>query len=341
MLAAIIVVACLVLFSGGWQRPVAGFSRAFYKKQARAVSSIQLPGNIRDIINISDGSIYFETGNPALIYKSGGDLKALQQVHLPVKQNEGINSFFITTTDSSFAYIAAGNVPMIIKTPFDTGAVNYIAVPPKTFSTCAQVSQNTFVFRMFKNFAGKWDQIFVKTDLINKSTLEEKHISPKNGDAGISTDGQLLYDKFSGKLIYVHFYNNTIISMDTNLNLLYTMHTVDTSSGDIVSVTKYSSGTLAAYTNGNPVHGMNILSTVNNGLLYILSGIKADNESRKAFENNAAIDVYAINERKYKGSFYIPEYNGTNPRAFKVYNNRFYALYKKRLICYQLPFQNQ
>lgn len=339
MLAAIIVVSCLVLFSVGWRRPAAGFSRVFYKAQTKQVNNVPLPATIRDIINIADSSIYFETGNPSLIYKLSGDLKNLQQVHLPIKQNEAINSFFITTTDSPFVYVAAGNVPMMVKMQFGTGVVNYIRVPPKTFSACVQVSQNTFVFRMFKNFAGSWDQIFVKTDLANESTIEEECISPKNGDAGISTDGQLLYDKFSSELVYVHFYNNTIVGIDTNLNPLYTMHTIDTGRGYVVNVTKYSNGTLAEYTNGNPVHGRNILSNVNNGLLYILSGIKADNESSKPFKNNAVIDVYALNEKKYNGSFYIPKYDGIRPRAFKVYNNRFYALYKKRLICYQVPFQ--
>ena len=67
-----------------------------------------------------------------------------------------------------------------------------------------------------------------------------------------------------------------------------------------------------------PLKAINKLCCLGNGHIFIISGLKADNETEEEFENNAVIDSYNIRDGEYEGSFYIPGFRGKKITDFWI-----------------------
>jgi hypothetical protein len=50
------------------------------------------------------------------------------------------------------------------------------------------------------------------------------------------------------------------------------------------------------------------------------------------------VDIYSLKNGSYKGSFYIPAYNGKKTHQFQVVDQKLVALYGKRVVLYDLGF---
>lgn len=338
MLCAIFIVAILVLLSNGVTKKRNGFNRNFFNDKVSVIATLDLNTPVRSICNLSGNNLYFETNNPSKLLRTDSDLKHQSFINLPVSPNDRIISLFTTFVDSPDVYIMAGNVPAIIQVNLDSDSVFTKMFPSKTFTRSVVVGKNTYVFRAYKNISQKWEQIFIKGNLATNKITEEKDVSEKRGDAGFSTDGLLHYDASSNKLLYVFYYKSEFICMDTNLNLIYKAHTIDTLNSYQTkggSVTSQGSTTI---TNTAPIKDVNSQSCVEGGKLFIVSKLVADNENKTTFKNNSAIDVYSIQNRSYDGSFYVPFYKTEELQDFKIYHNQIVVLYKTHIVIYKLPF---
>lgn len=154
-------------------------------------------------------------------------------------------------------------------------------------------------------------------------------------DGVFCTDGMLHYDPIKERIIYVYYYRNQYIVMDTHLNLLQMGNTIDSISQARIRVdqiTSTNSITLSA-----PPLLVNKKSCVSNGLLYVNSGLLARNEKLENFEQNAVIDIYHLESSVYLLSLYIPLIEKQNIKSFRVIRNSIYVLHDKVLIKYQLP----
>jgi len=80
----------------------------------------------------------------------------------------------------------------------------------------------------------------------------------------------------------------------------------------------------------------NYFISVSNGLLYVISKLKADNEDGQAFEYNSVIDKYSITDGSYRGSFYLLSVNKNKLKSFKVFNNTCVILYEGQVIKYRI-----
>src|SRR3546814_18923681 len=89
----------------------------------------------------------------------------------------------------------------------------------------------------------------MKVDPSHRLSVYAKGISPPGENADLSSDGLLHYDKDSGTLIYVHFYNNSVIGIDTNLHLNYNATTSDTVKIQQINMISIKSGNTIRLTN--------------------------------------------------------------------------------------------
>lgn len=331
---AVAVIVALVIVSGNLNPAKNNFVRTFEHQPVNSISALKIDKTIRGFSGITSQSLYLETGDPNIMFKADAALQKIKAVQFSIKESMALSSMFISNIDSPFLYIAGGNIPVLIKADLNSDAVEYKDLPTKTFSRFVAISNSSFIFRMYKNLEGKWEQIFVKCSLFTNKQIEESKALDRNGDAGFTTDGLLHYDSLLHELIYVHYYNNEIICIDTNLNVLYTMHTIDKNAVPSMTANKFKAGETLEYTNTKPVYDINMQSCVDDGLLYVNSNIKADNEDGGLFKRNAVIDVYSIANRKYKSSFYVPNLNNKRLQTFKVYKNHLYALYNNRIVLY-------
>ena len=167
-------------------------------------------------------------------------------------------------------------------------------------------------------------------------TLLKPELLVKQGEGLFSTDGMLLYDKSISRLIYMYYYRNQFICMDTNLKLLYKGKTIDTISRAQIKVSKIKSGSENTFTLSVPPLVVNKKGSVYKGCLFVHSNIIAKNETKKAFDNASVIDVYNLKAGSYKFSFYLPDYNNTKMFDFAINGNTLIALYDHYIFVFEL-----
>ncbi|SMC98093.1 hypothetical protein [Pedobacter nyackensis] len=185
-------------------------------------------------------------------------------------------------------------------------------------------------------------RIIKKTDL---KGAELKRYSPQGqSDQFFSNDGFYSYDKASERIIYGYFYRGEFLCLDTNLNLLYKANTIDTNKTAQVYTIKRTvpigNKFTSRYTQTKPPKFINKSISISNGVLYIQSLLKADNQSAEDFKNNYIVDSYSIEKGIYINSFYIPRIKGKSLSYFKVFYNNLYAIYGDILLIYKISFNN-
>jgi hypothetical protein len=139
-------------------------------------------------------------------------------------------------------------------------------------------------------------------------------------------------------LLYVQFYQNRFFCIDSNLNVVYTGKTIDTSNSNPVSTkripTRENTGSVMPSV---PLHIINHACIAASGKMYILSTLKADNENNVDFRENAVVDVYNISNGAYRGSFYIPDLHEEKAENFFLANGRLLVYYNQYIGEFKLP----
>lgn len=271
-------------------------------------------------------NIYFSTDSLEKIYVK--DYKLVHtdtlRIFLPDTIFKVVGNEFSLQLFSPFLYIFASNIPAIFYQKINGRAFHSIPIPGPPFSYAVTLSKNSFVLRQFKKYGD--DKHFVKYNALTGITHPEKKVSLSSRDGGFSTDGQLLYDKASNRLLYMHYYNNTILGFDTNLVLINRFHTIDT------AVNKHRLSVQAPLVT-------NQKSCIYKNFILICSNLKADNESYMRYRNNIPVDIYEIATGRYKGSFYLPLSQGKLIKSMKAFGNNLVTLYHdNRLSLFKLPF---
>jgi hypothetical protein len=226
-------------------------------------------------------------------------------------------------------YLTCRNVPGIIVYDIETGS-SFSHTLPNYYSKEINLSTDQFILRT-KDPASQSHR-FVKLDLKETDSLPEDHFSDKKVIGGFQTDGMLYYDTTTKQACYTYFYQNGFICMDTNLNLKLKARTIDTITHREIKVARVAS----SLTMKQPPQFVNLTGSVYAGKLFLQSMLKADNEYELDFNENSVVDIYSLTTGGYKGSFYIPAYEGKKAQQFQVSDKKLYAFYGKTVVLYDL-----
>lgn len=308
-----------------------GFKRFFlYTETISPNTSIETDADVRQIISLTEDHIYLSTSTPGEILVIDHQLKTARTITFPFPDSlrNTIGNVFSTQLDSPHVYLFAGNMSAIVCSSIRQEAnIRVITVPGPAFLYAVALSKNSFVLQQFQN--GVKDKQFVKFNSASHTTHPEDSISLQSEDGGVSTDGQLHYDQAGNRLLYMHYYNNTILTFDTNLVLKTRFHTIDTISS------RHSLEARAPLVS-------NQKSCLYNNLLLVCSNLKADNEKHQKYRNNIPIDIYKIATGQYIGSVYIPVSQGKLVKSMRAYGNKLAALYhNNHLSLFTLPFGSE
>ncbi|HEY8388135.1 MAG TPA: hypothetical protein VIK74_06000 [Parasegetibacter sp.] len=246
-----------------------------------------------------------------------------------------MSSGFSTYVDSPYISILAGRASVAIETSFAGKNYALYKFPTRIYTHSIRISPKTYVVRGIDTSVKKTDQIFVKANSETNQVTREKNVSETNGDAGLSTDGMLSYDPINHLIIYPYFYENKFLCMDTNLNLVYTGRTIDNTKSLPIKSTVNKN----VLTTTTPKRIVNNYSLISQGYLFINSGIKANNEDNKAYQDNSIVDIYETKTGAYKGTFYIPEFNGEKMRTFNIIDEGLIAIYKSKVVKYKFSIR--
>jgi hypothetical protein len=265
-----------------------------------------------------------------------------QHVHLSVSDIVKPKLGFLKVKiDSPFFYIMDGTSPSLFRGIINNAkhAENHwvarrFMYDSIFFTDGVPIGRSSFVLRT-THFLNK-----NKEDALGKESAYPPHfkLAPtlleKQIDGIFCVDGMLHYNRELKTLVYVYYYRNQYIVIDTNMNLLYRSHTIDTISKAKIKVATVSSKnarTLAA-----PPLTVNKHSCVFENFLFIQSNLMAKNEEKKVFDMASVIDVYSLKDKSYQFSFYIFNYNRQKLRGFKIVGDKLVAQFGQYVITYDL-----
>ena len=230
------MVLLLVMISGNIISQNNGFNRKFFNLTVQPLYHSGIKKKVRAICVIQKNYIYFETATPALIIQTDSTLSNTHLLKFDLPDKEMVQTLFTTFIDSANCYVMAGNVPEVIQINILTRSYRAFRLPNNLFSESVLLGNDDYVFRMYEKISGRWEQIFIKANPVKNTVTKETNISEKRGDAGFSTDGNLIFDESTRRLIYVEYYCNQFTCMDTSLHLLYKANTIDTGKHTTVKV---------------------------------------------------------------------------------------------------------
>ncbi len=201
------------------------------------------------------------------------------------------------------------------------------------FTDALAISDETFILRTADSLSHQ--HVISK---VNLRTLHSKHqiqALEKQVDGFLCTDGMFVYDKQLNRVVYIYYYRNGFVCLDTNLNVIYNANTIDTTTKAKIQVRKNK---FNEYNFSQPAVVTNKKAAVSQGLLFIHSGLLADNEDRREFSKSSVIDVYDLSNGKYRFSFHVVDQGKSKISAFRVFKGNLVAIQGNFLFLYSLDF---
>lgn len=194
-----------------------------------------------------------------------------------------------------------------------------------------------FILRTYTGFNASTAQAELQRYSITVPTISSPitFTLQKQKEVQFSTKGHLLYNRYLQRLIYVYLYRNQFDVMDTTLQRVLEGNTLDTIKQVNLTPHKNLTTDITVLANKLPVVNRAVCTT--DSLLYIHSGMMADNETLKAFKKNNVVDIYNLANGSYQFSFYIPNYKEQSLHSFKVYQDKLIVLYRYAIVIYTMP----
>jgi hypothetical protein len=332
---SILIVLTLFLLSGELRDKRNSFLRLFPSHPALEADTFNVKYNSYYIAGGTSHHIYL--GNyraPLHLLVVNAALTDSQHVKLNV-DNVNDQKFWSlrVKVDSPNFYLVDGAVPRIYRGTVDNWHAKRFSYDSAYFLDIVPLSFNSFVIKSLG--------YPVKENIIGKLSASDPHLNFTTGilekqiDGVFCTNGVMTFNRKLNQLIYLYYYRNEYIVMDSTLNVIYRGHTIDTTSKARIKVATIASEN--AITMSAPPLLVNKRNSVQGNLMFINSNLLARNEHPDAFNDGSVIDVYDLINHKYKFSFYIYHYWPESKLSdFQVFGNKIFVLFDEHLQTYNL-----
>lgn len=318
-----------------------GFERKIIKTTYKVVNSIKLPSSSCYFAGEPNEELYLKDLQTAnVIFIADLTLSNIKKRAYNVPDEISVRkrkvNIGIVGTSVFISGNLAGNLNIYsLANPTGTSYKN----PKIWFDQTTLASNTTVIGRGLQTIKGNL-QIQVINFNYKKSRVKSKYNLSAEAENVFSVDGQLQLDNMSKDLFYMFFYKGSFLCLDTNLNLKYEAKTIDTiTSSSLKTATlsaRIKNKTETKTTQSTPRNVINRSYTLYQNHLYLISSLKADNESLSKFRDNQIIDVYTCESGKYLYSFYVPKFKRTKLRELKIHDKSLFAIYDDFLVGYKL-----
>jgi hypothetical protein len=328
------VVVVLAAISKDMRQQPGSFLREFPPHPALEAEVLDLKYNTYYIAGGTEHHIYLSNYTaPLHMLVANLTLTDTQHVTLKVKEIEQ-QKFWVARVkvDSPYYYLTDGAVPIIYKGNVNDWRAQRYAHDNAYFQDIVPLGNEVFYIRALSN-PGRENILGILSNI--SPHIRMKHgILQKQVDGIFCTDGMMHYNKARNELIYIYRYRNEYTVMDTSLNVLRRLHTIDTTTRAKIEIeTIESSGST---TFASPSRSVNRTSSVSNNLLFVNSALLAKNEPQTAHENATVIDVYNLSNGEYQFSFYIYNYGEEKLKQFEVFGGKLFALFDEHIQVWNL-----
>lgn len=239
--------------------------------------------------------------------------------------------------DSPFFYMMDGTVPIIFKGRLSTLSATPLNVNNDYFLEATPTGRSGFAVKSL--LVPENEMTLGRIQTGSGITEFAPDILKKQHDGIFCKAGMMEFDETSGRLVYVYYYRNQYVIMDSLQTVLYKGKTIDTTSVAKIEILNSKSGNLR--TMARPPLLVNQTFAIYKDHLYINSSLIADNEHPETFNDNSVIDVYSLSKGSYSHSFYLPQYSGSRLSHFRVFDNQILAIYPFHIVSYALDVEAQ
>lgn len=312
------------------------FIREYAKLAAVKASELDLGFNSYYIAGVTNEHIYL--GNitaPFRMVVVNLTLTDTQHVKLNIKgiDRPSVYKHSFVRLEPPYFYLADGETPALYRGEIGEWTAEKFLPHDTYFTQLVPISKSSFVIRT--NLSSTMDNVLGKLQKDTPYVRLEPQLIERQIDGVFCTDGVLNYNSDLGKTIYTYHYRNEFIVCDTNLNLEYRGHTIDTFSRAQIKVGHIKSSNKRVLTYRKYV---NKGSAASGNYFFINSNVLAKNDVRNALPSTSIIDVYNLLDGTYRFSFIIRNYDDeTLIREFRVFQNRIlFSLAGNRIARYDL-----
>ncbi|MEN5086777.1 hypothetical protein ABE426_09940 [Sphingobacterium faecium] len=305
-----------------------GFKRIILPVDLYLAQEYTLESSDYQIVGISRNKIILrEYSTRELIVFNSDNTKSI--IHLPNELNpENISKISVDPFNEEIVEIQCQNDSKVYYYNITDQKIQQIFDFNNYFDKIQKQSQNSF----YAFIQGKTSSEMVLSLIQFDKAGKQKMLKESNIKKETMVDDGVLHLENS-KLVYINYYNNTIGVIDSTLSREDTFHTIDTITTRPKTVT-IRNGTITKFVNApRPV---NQLSQISNGMLYINSYVKSDNDNNNTDET---IDVYDTNHNfKYIGSFSFERINNKRMSDFLIKGKKLIVQYPNTTLIYDFSF---
>jgi len=301
-IAAAGVVAALFLSSEHIIKEENNFIRRFAQHPITEEKVFDLGVNSYYFAGMADSLIYL--GNytaPLLLTAIDTALTEKTTIKIQPDNTDHLFRSILVQVKPPHYYVYDGFVPVIYRGQPGQQIAQTISFEDSYFSQLQTIDSTGFIFRAQSSRT--------KANVLGRLTLKSKPevrlndtILEKQVDGMFDTDGQLLRDDVTGNLVYIYAYRNEYLVIDTGLNLLHRLHTIDTITRAQVNVYTLSDG---SHKMDAPPLKVNKTAEVHGGVLFNESNLMGKFEDAELWSKAVIIDMYRTDKQEYLGSFYV------------------------------------
>ena len=318
-----------------------GFKRIIVQRTYKLENSIKLPSSFFYFAGEPQGALYLkdlQTANS--IYVADFTLSDVKKQMFNVPDEISVRKKKVNIGIVDTSIFISGNLAGILNIYSFNNRIGHSFKNPKIwFDQTTLVSNSTIVGRGLETIDGELQIKILNFNYIKNIQKASYNLSANPGNV-FSVDGQLQIDRMSKSLFYMFFYKGSFLCLDTNLNVKYKAKTIDTITSSALQTatlsTKINNKKETKTTQATPQNVINRSYTLYQNKLYLVSSLKADNESFTNYRDNQIIDVYTCDSGKYLYSFYVPKFKRKKLRELKIHNKFLFAIYDNFLVGYKL-----
>jgi uncharacterized membrane protein YphA (DoxX/SURF4 family) len=331
---SVIVVVVLFLSSEEIMHNKNPFIRRFPKHPVMHDTVIDLKFNSYYFAGADQNKIYLGNySNPLHITAFGQQTKVRESIKIKFNEkNVPFVSVRSVVRDSCF-YLMDGSVPAVFKGSKSDWKIsdNFKGLP--YFTLAEPVDNSKLILR--SNGRRNEPHVLSLFDEKQNPKIKYNRTLLKQQKEGIfDTDGTLVYSEQLHKMVYTYYYRNEFVVMDSNAELDYRGHTIDTITKAKIKVANLKNGTQRKF--AAPPLTVNAHTAVCENLLFVNSKISGRFENEKLWEQNFIIDVYDLVKGSYILSFTVNKIGKKKLHAFYVTHQYLYAIMENELAVYRL-----
>ncbi len=314
-----------------------GFKRLYIPHPISKTKTIDLGFNSFYLAGLDSQHVYL--GNrtaPTYFLISNRSLQHQDTMFLKIPDNNKKLSFKCSVLDQQ-VYLSDGNNGKIYRStlpdstmyPFTSGNIPF-------FTSALAISTKSIVLKTY--YERLKQSTLSKLSLEKPFFWEDSTLLEPSVDGFYSCDGSMCLDQTTGRIFYVYRYRNLFLQLDSNLDLVSRGKTIDTISRPHLKIGSYPTNEGTTTTFQSPSFDVNKNACCSDGLLYIYSSLRADNENMEDFNRYAVLDVYRVSDSRYQFSFYVPKQKKQPISSIGIYHKTLYTISDQYLSLYQLGF---